>query len=145
VVTYNKFNAFGENMANKLMDLVGSPMGDVLKVMLTAVAPVATNSLKADLTEIAAGNGYTAGGEVVPNPNGVRASGTLTISGDRVTFTFTGDATPFRYAALYDDTATGDPLIGWWDYGSTITPHNGDTLDIDFNNDSDDGTIFTLV
>ena len=26
----------------------------------------------------------------------------------------------FRYVVLYNDTATGDPLIGWWDYGSVV-------------------------
>lgn len=58
MAAFNKFNAFVEAVAEKVHNLGA----DTLKVMLTNVAPVATNSVKADLTEIAAGNGYTAGG-----------------------------------------------------------------------------------
>ena len=57
MATFNKFNAFVEAVAEGKHDLGA----DTLKMMLTNVAPVATNSVKTDLTEIAAGNGYTAG------------------------------------------------------------------------------------
>jgi len=33
---------------------------------------------------------------------------------------------------LYDDTLAGDPLVGWWDYGSSITMANGETFTVDF-------------
>lgn len=61
MASFNKFHAFVEAIAEKVHDL-GS---DTLKVMLTNVAPVATNAIKADLTEIGAGNGYAAGGATV--------------------------------------------------------------------------------
>ena len=57
MANFNKFNAFVADVANKVHNL-GS---DTLKVLLTNTAPVATNAVKADLTEIAAGNGYSAG------------------------------------------------------------------------------------
>lgn len=58
MATFNKFNAFVEHVAEKVHNL-GS---DTLKIMLTNTAPVAGNSVLLDLTEISAGNGYTAGG-----------------------------------------------------------------------------------
>lgn len=147
MVAYNKFNVFVEDLANKIHDLFGSPIGDSLKLMLTNVAPVATNSVKADLTEIAAGNGYTAGGEAV-SANGTRASGTVTLDGDQVVWTSSGAGmATFRYVALYNDTPAGpvDPLITWWDYGSGLALAAGETFTVKFNNTNPDGTIFTLA
>ena len=58
MAAFNKFNSFVEAVAEKTHNL-GS---DTLKVALTNSAPVATNTVFANITEIAAGNGYTAGG-----------------------------------------------------------------------------------
>jgi hypothetical protein len=45
-----------------------------------------------------------------------------------------GSFGPWRYAVLYNDTPTSpaDPLIGWWDYGSSVTTQTGETVTIDF-------------
>jgi hypothetical protein len=59
---YNKFNQFVEDLAKGKHNL----NSDTLKVMLSNVAPVATNSIKSNLTDISAGNGYTAGGTQAP-------------------------------------------------------------------------------
>jgi len=147
-VVYNKFNVFVEDLANKIHDLFGSPTGDILKLMLVnSPAPVATNSVKADLTEIAAGNGYTAGGNTVSS-NGTRATGTVTLDGDQIVWTAAGGSIgPFRYAVLYNDTPVtpADPLVSWWDYGSALTLLDGETFTVKFNNVVTDGTIFTLT
>jgi hypothetical protein len=148
MAAYNKFNVFVEDLANKIHDLFGSPIGDTLKVMLVnSPAPVATNSVKADLTEITAGNGYAAGGTAV-SANGTRATGTVTLDGDQVVFTASGGTIgPFRYPTLYNDTPTApaDPLIAWWDYGAGLTLNDGETFTVKFNNAVTDGTIFTLA
>lgn len=146
MVAYNKHNAFVEYLTDMKMDLFGSPIGDTLKVMLTNVAPIATNSVKADLTEISAGNGYTAGGTAV-SANGTRSSGVMTLDGDQVVFTASGGTmATFQYVDLYDDTPTSpaDPLIAWWDNGATVSLANGETFTVKFNNATTDGTIFTL-
>lgn len=149
MASYNKFDVFVENLSNKIMDLFGSPIGDTLKVMLVnSPAPVATNQVKADLTEISAGNGYSAGGTAPANNNGTRSSGTVTLAADQVVFTASGGTIgPFRYVALYDDTPTSPskPLIAWWDYGSSITLNDGETFTVKFNNLASGGTIYTLV
>jgi hypothetical protein len=74
-------------------------------------------------------------------------SGTTTVQGTQVVFTASGGSIgPFRYAILYNDTATSpaDALIGWWDYGSSITLADTETFTVKFNNASP-GTIFTLA
>lgn len=130
MATFNKFNAFAENLAEKVFDL-GS---DTLKVMLTNTAPSASNSVKADLTEISAGNGYTAGGTAATISSSAQTSGTYKLVLADVVFTASdGGIGPFRYVVLYDDTATSDELIGWWDYGSSITINSGETFTTDFN------------
>jgi hypothetical protein len=147
LATYNKINVFVEDLCNKVHDLFGTSGADLLKIMLTNVAPVATNSVKADLTEIASGNGYTAGGEDVQN-DGTRSTGTFTLTGMQVVWTcVTAAMAAFRYIALYNDTPTSpaDPLIAWWDHGSSVTLQVGETFTVRFNNGNPTGTIFTLA
>ena len=115
----------------------------VFKVMLSNTAPLATNSVKADLTEIAAGNGYTAGGTAT-TISVSETGGTTTVTGTEVVFTATGAVGPFRYATVYNDTATSDNLVQSYDYGSAVTLAAGETFTVKFNNASP-GTILTLA
>jgi hypothetical protein len=132
MAAFNKFNAFVEHMAEKVHNLGA----DTLKVMLTNSAPSASNTVFADLTEISAGNGYTAGGTAVTISASSQTSGTYKLVGSDVVFTASGGSIgPLRYAVLYNDTPSSpaDPLIGWWDYGSSITLASGETLTVDFD------------
>ena len=130
MATYNKFNSFVEALAEKVHNL----QSDTLKVMLTHTAPVATNSVKADLTEISAGNGYTAGGTQATMSTSAQSSGTYKLVLNDVVFTASGGSIgPLRYAVLYNDTATNKELIGWWDYGGSVTLSNGETFTVDFS------------
>lgn len=131
MAAFNKFNSFVEALAEKKHDLGA----DTLKVLLTNTAPVATNSVKADLTEISAGNGYTAGGNTASVTSSAQTSGTYKlVLGDPATWTASGGSIgPFRYAVLYNDTATNDELIGWWDYGSAVTLAAGESFAVDFD------------
>lgn len=127
---FSKFNSFVEALAEKKHDL-GS---DVLKLMLTNSAPIDSNTVKANLTEISAGNGYTAGGSAVTISASSQTSGLYKLVGGDVTITASGGSIgPFRYVVLYNDTATNDELIGWWDYGSSITLLAGETITIDLD------------
>lgn len=130
MATFNKFNAFVENVAEKVHDL----SADSLKILLTNTAPVATNSIKGDLTEIAAGNGYTAGGNAATQVSSSQTSGTYKLVLNDVVFTASGGSiATFRYAVLYNDTPTSpaDPLIGWWDYGTTVVVTDGNSFTVD--------------
>ena len=130
MATFNKFNAFVEDLAEKVHNL-GS---DTLRILLTNSAPVAANSVKGDLTEISAGNGYTAGGTAATTSSSAQTSGTYTLALADVVFTASGGSIgPFRYAVLYNDTSASDSLIGWWDYGSSITLATTETFTVDFD------------
>jgi len=130
MASFNKFQSFVEAVAEKVHNL-GS---DTLKVMLSNAAPVATNTVKANITEISAGNGYTAGGTQATISSSAQTSGTYKLVLADVVFTASGGSIgPFRYVVLYNDTATNDELIGWWDYGSSITLLSGETFTVDFD------------
>lgn len=140
MASFVKYQQFVEDLGNKVHDLVGT--NDTLKIALTNTAPnVATHAVLADITEISAGNGYTAGGTDTQN-DGTESGGTLTVTGVDVVFTASGAVGPFRYAVLYNDTpvSPADPLIGYWDYGSSVTLASGETFTVDFG-----ASLFTVA
>lgn len=133
MAAYNKFNQFVGDLANGKHNF-GS---DTFKVMLTNTAPVATNAIKADITEIGAGNGYTAGGPATATDSDTDTSGTVKFvaSADNTITAAGGSIGPFRYAVLYNDTQTAPakPLVGWWDYSVSTTLLTGESLLIDWD------------
>lgn len=115
----------------------------VFKVMLVSSTPLATDAVKADLSEVASGNGYTTGGATTTITATV-SSGVGKVSGTGVTFTASGgNVGPFRYAALYNDTQASPlkPLVAWWDYGLDVTMVDQEQFTVTF--DAVNG-IFTL-
>jgi hypothetical protein len=139
MAAYNKFNIFVSDLCAKQHNL----NTDALKIMLTNTAPVASNTIKANLTEIAAGNGYTAGGTQATFVSGNDTSGTYKLILSPVVFTASGGSIgPFEYAVLYNSTATNGNLIAWWDYGTAITLTNGNSFTVSL--DQTNG-VFTLA
>jgi hypothetical protein len=137
MATFNKFEAFVEHLAEKVHDLDA----DTLKVYLSNTAPdAAADAIKTDLAEITNQNGYTA---PVDTQNATsRSGGTLSVTGTDVVITASGAVGPFRYVVLYNDTPSSplDPLIGWWDYASSISLANGETFTIEFGS-----SMFTIA
>lgn len=129
MASFSKFNSFVEALAEKTHNLGA----DTLKVVLTNSAPSAANTVLADITQIANGNGYTTGGTAATISSSAQTSGTYKLVLADVTFTASGSMGPFRYAVLYNDTATSDELIGYWDYGSSITLAASETFTVDFD------------
>ena len=129
VAAFVKFNQFPGDLGLGVHDLNTG----TVNVYLSNTAPnVATMAVKADLAEIATGNGYT--GPVDIQNTYAQSGGVGTMTGFDVVITATGSVGPFRYAVLYNDTPTApaDPLIGYYDYGSAITMSNGETFTVDF-------------
>jgi len=139
LATFNKFESFVELLAEKAHNL-GS---DTLKIYLTDATPSASaDAVKADLAEITPQNGYPAGGTAITIVASSQTAGTysLTQSADVVFTASGGSFGPFRYAVLYNDTHASDALIGWWDYGSSVSCNTGETFTVDLA-----ATIITIV
>lgn len=142
MATAIKINDFSEQLIRGVHDFDAH----TYKLVLSNTAIVSTNSILSDITQIANGNGYTTGGAAVIISLS-ETSGTTTLQGTSVTFTASGGTIgPFRYYALYNDTATSpaDALVQAWDHGSAVTLNSGDSFQIKFNN-TDPGTILTLA
>jgi len=141
MASFVKYEQFANDLGDKVHDLVGTD--DTLKVALTNTAPtVATDATLSNITEITAQNGYSAGGSDTQN-SGSESGGTLTVTGTDITFTASGGTIgPFRYAVLYNDTpiSPADPLIGYWDYGSSVTLSDGESFTVDFG-----ASLFTIA
>lgn len=144
MASFNKFQQFAYDLCEKVHNL----NSDTINVMLSNTAPVAaSNKVLADITEITAHNGYSAGGSSA-GVSGGTASGTFTLTGTNVTFTASGGTIgPFEYIVLYNTSTSPNtkPLIGWWDYGSALTLNDGDSFTIKFNGGSSSGTILTVA
>jgi len=146
MAAYNKFQDFVEQLALAKHDF--SAAGHVFKTYLSNAVPSASlDAVKADLAEIAGGNGYTAGGEDVENTL-AEAAGTATITGTKIVWTAAGGTIgPFQYVVLYNDTQASpvDPLVSWWDYAAALTLQIGETFTVKFNNGDPTGTIATIA
>jgi hypothetical protein len=128
MASFNKFNSFVEALAEKVHNL-GS---DQLIVALTAAAnaPVATNTVLANLTEIAYTN---CSSRNVTTSSSSQTDGTYSLVLQDLVLTASGGAVgPFRFVVLYNGTASNDELIGWWDYGSEVTLASGETFTVNF-------------
>jgi hypothetical protein len=129
MATYIKFNSFVEALAEKVHNL-GS---DQLKVALcaTANAPVASNTVLANLTEIAYTNLSSRNLTTVSSG---QTSGTYKLVLDDLTLTVSGGSVAaFQYIVIYNDTASNKELIGFYDYGSSVVLADGDQFILDFS------------
>lgn len=137
MATYNKFNQTVEDW----MEGVYTASTDQFTVALTtaANAPVATNSVLANLTEIAYTN---LSSRDLTTSTSSQTSGTFTQLFADLVLTASGAVATFRYVVIYDNTPTSpaDPLLCWYDYGSDLTLASGETLTLDFTTST-----FTLV
>jgi hypothetical protein len=141
MAAYNKFNAFVEDLCEKVHNL----QTDTLKIALTNTLPVATNSILANITQIGPGNGYATGGNTATMSTSAQTSGTYKLVLADVTFTASGgNMNAFQYAVLYNDTPTSpaDPLICWFDYGTSIIVTSGNSFTVDLDQT---GGLFTLA
>lgn len=143
-VTYNKFQDFSEQLIRGVHDFDAH----TFKIALTNTAPVATQTQwnTTNHPAPAAANGYAAGGNAT-TISIAEVTGTTTVQGTEVTFTAAGGSIgPFRYAVLYNNSSASPTtaVLGWLDYGSSITLGDGETFIVRFNSTTP-GTIFTLA
>ena len=136
MATFNKVNDFVENAVHN-MDLDS----DQFVIALSNTAPAAetsdpsadTNGVLANVTQITYTN--LSSRNITTTSSG-QTSGVYKLVLQDLTLTSTGGSTgPFRYIYIYDDTVTtpADPLVGYYDYGSSLTLNDGDSLTVDFS------------
>ena len=125
MATFNKINSFVEALAEKVHNL-GS---DTITVALTNTSHTSTWTQLSDLTEVSYAN---LSARAVTTTSSSQTAGTYTLVLQDLVLTATGAVGPFRYIYLYNDTATNDELIGYYDYGSEVTLANGETFTCDF-------------
>lgn len=128
MATFNKFHPFVEALAEKVHNLGA----DQLAIALTNASnpPASGNSVLANLTQISYAN---LSSQAVTTVSSAQTSGTYKLVLQDLVLTASGPVAPFRYVALYNDTAASDNLIGWYDYGSEVTLSSGETFTINFD------------
>ena len=126
MATFNKFNSFVEALAEK----THNHGADALTIALTNTAPAAGNTVLANITEISYTN---LSSRVLTSVTSSQTSGTYTLDAADLVLTASGTVPTFRYVVLYNDTATSDELIGYYDYGSAVDLLNGETFTITFD------------
>lgn len=144
MAAYTKLGGFVEHLAEKVHNL-GS---DTLTLALTNTAPASeatpptgatgTNIL-ANLTQITYTN---LSSRVLTVTSSAQSAGTYSLVASDLVLTASGAVGPFRYVYLYNDTPTSpaDPLISYYDYGSSISLATGETFTFDLGTE-----IFTLA
>lgn len=127
MATAIKFQPFVEALTEKKHNL-GS---DQLVIALTNTAPSAANSVLADITQISYTN---LSSRNITTTSSAQTSGTYKLVLADLVLTATGGTVgPFQYVVVYNDTATNDDLIEYFDYGSAYTMADGTTFTVDFD------------
>jgi len=128
MATFTKFNPLVEALAEG----VHNWQTNTLAIALTASVPSAANGVLGDITQISYTNiqDGTTTGRNVSGVTSSQTSGVYTLDATDLVLTATGTVPAFRYLVLYNDTAASDPLIGYYDYGTTVNLLNGETFTI---------------
>ena len=132
MASYVKYNTFADEISKGGHNLQTA----TFKVALTNTAPTAASDTVWNTTVApapAAANGYTAGGNTITTSSATTTSGTFKLVLADTTFTATsGGIGPFRYAILYNSSAS-NKSVGYWDYGSSVTLADTETFTVDFD------------
>lgn len=133
MASYNKHQAFVEHITegvhNFTSDATCTP---TVALTVAASAPVTTNSVLADLTQISYTN---LSARVITVTSSSQSSGTYKLVLADLVLTASGAVATFRYVDVYNDdpTSPADPLIAWYDYNGDVTLASGETFTIDFD------------
>jgi len=103
--------------------------GDTWKVALAASINLADSTFTPGVTDLATGNGYTAGGNTCAVTSSSQTGGLykLVLASPAI-WTATGGGFTFRYAILWN--ATTNQPVGAWDYGSSQVVAAGETVTV---------------
>lgn len=138
MAAFSKLNGFVEHFAEKVHDLGA----DTLAIALSNTAPGSESTpptgstaacVLANVTQIS----YTyCSARTLTRTASAQTGGVYKLECNDLTLTASGGSVgPFRYVYLYNDTPTSpaDPLIGYWDYGASLTLADGNSFTVDFD------------
>ena len=114
---------------------------DTLKIALSNTAPGSEspnpttdgNGILGNVTEISYSN---LSSRTLTTSSSSQSSGTYKLVLADLTLTASGGSVAaFRYIYIYNDTVSSpaDPLVGYYDYGSSLTLNDGDSFTTDFS------------
>lgn len=126
MATYNKYQCFVADLAHGVHNFAS----DDIKVAFSNTAPNAATHVK--LADVTAVNASATDNLKLTKSTDGQTSGTYTYLPADLTITASGAVGPFQYVIIYNDTATNDPLICYFDYASAVTLASGDTFKLDF-------------
>lgn len=129
MATFSKVNGFIEAAMHGKHDL----SSDTIMIALTnaANAPDVSDSTLSDITQISYDN---LGNREVTVTSSGQTSGVYKFAPADKELTASGAVPTFRWAVLYNDSATAKDLIGFVDLGQDITLANsGDSITLDFD------------
>lgn len=137
MATFTKLNGFVEHLAEGVHNL----QTGALTLALSNTAPGSEGTpptgstaacILANVTQISYTNCST---RVLTVNSSAQSGGTYSLGIANLTLTASGTVGPFRYVYVYNDTPTSpaDPLIGYYDYGSSITLATGETFLFDLS------------
>jgi LysM repeat protein len=100
---------------------------DTIQACLATAIP-ATTTFNSGVTDLATGNGYTAGGNNCSGPSVTESGGVMTFSTSAPpAWTASGAGMgPFRYVLIVNTNA--GKVLGSYDYGSNLTVPSGSTF-----------------
>ena len=128
MASFNKFNSFVAAVANGLHDLSTNQL--VVALTNSSNAPTATDSQLSDLTQISYTN---LSSRNITTTSSTQTGGLYSLQVTDLVLSATGTVATFRYIVVYDEDATNNELIGWYDRGSDVTLENGESLTLDFD------------
>lgn len=120
------FDQFPENLGKAVHNFTSDATCTLTLALCNAAnAPSnSADSVLADLTTISHTN---LSSRVVTGAGWEQTGGEASFTGTDLTLTASGTVPTFRYVVLYDDDATGDALIMYWDIGQDVDLTTGMT------------------
>jgi hypothetical protein len=141
VAVFQHINGFTEHACTKLHDF----STDTLGLALSNTAPASETPNPTDLTAdcflsnvtVVDASNLGVGDLDVPIASYGQVNGVFEVKTESANMVLTasgGSVGPFRYVYLYNKAS--DALIGFWDYGASITMQDGESVEIDFDADT---------
>lgn len=141
-VTFNFYHSFKQKLFEGKFDLSTHTIRCALATSTYTPSPSSHDEFADVTNELTEANGYIAGGIALSNIIVSTASGITKFDADDIYWSaVSGSIGPARYAILYDDTVTGNPLIAFIDFGEDKSAGVGTDFKINWAS----GGILTLA